>query len=138
MIVDDDVLRVGSANINNRSMGLDSECDLLIDGGRAANAGAADTIARDPVRPARRASRRRAARSRAASPRPARWSRTIDALRGDGRTLVPLEIEEPNAVEAAIAEGEALDPEGAGEYFEPAVRGGLMTRLRHWGRSRPA
>jgi phospholipase D1/2 len=31
MIVDTSFLRVGSANLNNRSMGLDSECDLLID-----------------------------------------------------------------------------------------------------------
>ena len=30
-IVDDAWLRVGSANISNRSMGLDTECDLLID-----------------------------------------------------------------------------------------------------------
>ena len=31
MIVDDRVLRVGSANLNNRSMGLDTECDLVIE-----------------------------------------------------------------------------------------------------------
>lgn len=31
MIVDDDLLRVGSANLNNRSMGLDSECDLAVE-----------------------------------------------------------------------------------------------------------
>lgn len=31
MIVDDDLLRVGSANLNNRSMGFDSECDLAIE-----------------------------------------------------------------------------------------------------------
>lgn len=30
-IVDDEVLRVGSANLCNRSMGLDSECDLVIE-----------------------------------------------------------------------------------------------------------
>lgn len=30
-IIDDRLLRVGSANINNRSMGTDSECDLLAD-----------------------------------------------------------------------------------------------------------
>jgi phospholipase D1/2 len=36
MIVDDRVLRVGSANLANRSMGADSECDLvLVAGGRA-------------------------------------------------------------------------------------------------------
>ncbi|HEX2529005.1 MAG TPA: phospholipase D-like domain-containing protein [Geminicoccus sp.] len=31
MIVDDTFLRVGSANINNRSVGLDTECDLAIE-----------------------------------------------------------------------------------------------------------
>ncbi|WP_349628149.1 VTT domain-containing protein [Bradyrhizobium lablabi] len=31
MMVDDDFLRIGSANINNRSMGADSECDLAFE-----------------------------------------------------------------------------------------------------------
>ncbi len=31
MIVDDVFLRIGSANLNNRSMGADSECDLVIE-----------------------------------------------------------------------------------------------------------
>jgi phospholipase D1/2 len=31
MIVDDELLRVGSANLSNRSMGFDSECDLTIE-----------------------------------------------------------------------------------------------------------
>jgi phosphatidylserine/phosphatidylglycerophosphate/cardiolipin synthase-like enzyme len=31
MIIDDHILRVGSANLNNRSMGLDTECDLVIE-----------------------------------------------------------------------------------------------------------
>lgn len=33
LIADDRIVRVGSANLNNRSMGLDSECDLAIDAG---------------------------------------------------------------------------------------------------------
>jgi phosphatidylserine/phosphatidylglycerophosphate/cardiolipin synthase-like enzyme/uncharacterized membrane protein YdjX (TVP38/TMEM64 family) len=33
MIVDDDFLRVGSANLNNRSMGADTECDLAFEVG---------------------------------------------------------------------------------------------------------
>src|SRR6266404_2942835 len=32
MVVDDRLVRVGSANLSNRSMGLDTECDLVIDG----------------------------------------------------------------------------------------------------------
>ncbi len=31
MIVDDQLLRVGSANLNNRSMGADTECDLIFE-----------------------------------------------------------------------------------------------------------
>lgn len=33
LIVDDRLVRVGSANLNNRSMGLDTECDLMIEAG---------------------------------------------------------------------------------------------------------
>ncbi len=33
MIVDGELLRIGSANLNNRSMGLDTECDLLLEAG---------------------------------------------------------------------------------------------------------
>lgn len=31
MVIDDDILRIGSANLANRSMGLDTECDLTIE-----------------------------------------------------------------------------------------------------------
>jgi phosphatidylserine/phosphatidylglycerophosphate/cardiolipin synthase-like enzyme len=31
MIVDDEWLRVGSANLSNRSMGVDTECDMVIE-----------------------------------------------------------------------------------------------------------
>lgn len=31
MIADDDILRIGSSNLNNRSIGLDSECDLALE-----------------------------------------------------------------------------------------------------------
>src|SRR4030095_10377443 len=31
MIVDDEIVRIGSANLANRSMGLDTECDLTIE-----------------------------------------------------------------------------------------------------------
>lgn len=35
MVVDMHWLRIGSANLSGRSMGLDSECDLLVDGGES-------------------------------------------------------------------------------------------------------
>ena len=43
-IIDDQILRVGSANLNNRSMGLDSECDVFIDCARPGNSHACDGI----------------------------------------------------------------------------------------------
>jgi len=45
-IIDDRIIRIGSANLNNRSMGLDSECDVFIDCERPGNAKAEPTIRR--------------------------------------------------------------------------------------------
>jgi phosphatidylserine/phosphatidylglycerophosphate/cardiolipin synthase-like enzyme/uncharacterized membrane protein YdjX (TVP38/TMEM64 family) len=39
MVVDDKLLRIGSANINNRSMGTDTECDLTIEASNASERG---------------------------------------------------------------------------------------------------
>jgi len=44
LIVDDEILRIGSANFNTRSMGLDSECDVFIDCARRANDGCSEAI----------------------------------------------------------------------------------------------
>ena len=56
--------------------------------------------------------------------------RTIEAFGGsEGRGLVVFVPEKPNAVGKALAESEALDPESAGEQFEPLARPGLMARL---------
>jgi phosphatidylserine/phosphatidylglycerophosphate/cardiolipin synthase-like enzyme len=137
-IIDGELLRVGSANLNNRSMGLDSECDLLIDAARPANGATSPRIAdilcelvgehlgtaADDVK-----SRLESTGS---------LIQTIEELRGHGRTLVPLHIEEPNALAAAIAETQALDPQRPGEYFEPIGRHGLLRRLRFWVPSRRA
>jgi phosphatidylserine/phosphatidylglycerophosphate/cardiolipin synthase-like enzyme len=135
-IVDGELLRVGSANLNNRSMGLDSECDVLIDATRKANAGASGQI--QPILYDLVAEHLAVDAVKVASHFATSGSLigTIEELRGSGRTLVPLKIKEPNALESAIAEREALDPEGAGEYFEPQSRGGLLGRLRFWERSR--
>ena len=130
VVVDDIVLRVGSANMNNRSMGLDSECDLLIDGRRAANEGAGEAIAAIRadllaehlgVSPEEVEARLASAGSLIAA---------VEALRGGGRTLVPFTPEEPNAAERAIADSEALDPESAGEAFEPLARPGLLAGIK--------
>jgi phosphatidylserine/phosphatidylglycerophosphate/cardiolipin synthase-like enzyme len=44
-IIDDELLRIGSANINNRSLGFDTECDLSIEASGRAPARARARIA---------------------------------------------------------------------------------------------
>ncbi len=44
-VIDDQLLRVGSSNFNNRSLRLDTECDVTIDATRSANADECRTIA---------------------------------------------------------------------------------------------
>src|SRR5690606_4341518 len=45
LIADDRLIRVGSSNMNNRSLGLDTECDMSIDTALPANDGQQATIA---------------------------------------------------------------------------------------------
>ena len=70
MIVDDRCARVGSANLTNRSMGVDTECDLVLDAELDAAPRAHHRRAAEP--PARRAPRMRPAGGR----RRARRART--------------------------------------------------------------
>ncbi len=44
MVMDDHFARVGSANLNNRSMGLDTECDLAVDIGHQADPSAVASL----------------------------------------------------------------------------------------------
>ena len=127
MIVDDCVLRVGSANMNNRSMGLDSECDLMIDASDDPEASRrvgeirtdllAEHFGRQPHEVA------------SCFEETGSLIACIEALRGTGRMLVPLEPEEPNDLEKQLAKSEVLDPEAADELFERRARPGLLSRL---------
>jgi len=126
MIVDDTILHVGSANLNNRSMGLDSECDLVIDCERPANGHCGDAIsairhdllaehcgldvADVPDMLARHGS----------------MAGMIDHCRGRPRQLRRLKLPELNGIERALADSALLDPEAPGEVFEAIGRKGLF------------
>ncbi len=136
LVVDDRVLRVGSSNMNNRSLRLDTECDVVIDAGLPANADLRPTIAaaRDDllaehlgVTPQDVAARFAATGSLIA---------TIEALRGPGRSLVPYETPDLSAVEAWLADHEVLDPEGPDEMFEAPAARGLFRRFSRLHKAR--
>ena len=132
MIVDGSTLRIGSANMNNRSMGLDTECDVTIDAGE--EGGAAIRAIRDGLI----AEHLGMAVEQVAREIDARGSiiATIEALRGSGRSLRPYEIPALSDVEAWLADNEVLDPESPSEMFEATASRGLFRRLRHPFRSR--
>lgn len=136
MIVDDEILRIGSANFNNRSLGLDGECDVFIDCARPGNGHACDAIralrhsllaehcgiAEDEVGPQI---------ERAGS-----MAGMIAALgRVEGRHLRPYHAPELSEIEAALADREAFDPEEPAAMFQIVPpgrglfrRGGLLAR----------
>ena len=148
LIVDDEILRIGSANFNNRSLGLDGECDVFIDCARPGNDHACGAIralrhsllaehcgvGEDELVPLL---------ERAGS-----MAGMIAALGGGRtRTLRPFHPPELGELEAALADREALDPEEPAEMFRivPPGRGlfrpgsllaRAMTRVRRKRRAR--
>jgi phospholipase D1/2 len=135
-IVDDRILRVGSSNMNNRSMGLDSECDLTVDASYPGNAGAAKAIGRTVCDLVAEHLSVTADEVAAELGRTGSLIAAIAVLSRNPRRLVVLDPPEPNAAEKALADQEVLDPEGADAEFEPIARPGLLKGLRRFKRSR--
>ncbi|GJD98759.1 phospholipase D-like domain-containing protein [Methylobacterium isbiliense] len=123
LAIDDRLLRIGSANLNNRSMGLDTECDLAVE----AHPGAPDAKARSRAVTTFR--NELLAEHLATSPDTVAAAllrtegslvRAMEALRrGSGRTLMPIEM--PIADATPLGDGELLDPEQAEPIWSMAV-----------------
>ncbi len=145
MIVDDEILRIGSANFNNRSMGLDSECDVFIDCERPGNGHCGDAI---------RALRHSLLAEHlgldedevgALLEKHGSMAALIDALGEDrSRSLRRLTLEHLTDIEKDMADAELLDPETPDEMFDFMQsrrglfrNGGLLGRARaRWRRKR--
>lgn len=137
MVIDDAVLRIGSANLNNRSMGLDSECDVFIDSRRPGNGHAVGAIAalrhsllaehlgleQDAiVALLERHGSMRALIENSGTP--------------NGRRLERYRPPELSDAERKLAESQFLDPEHPEEMFEPFAKGGLFREGSRLGRMR--
>ena len=125
MVVDDRLLRVGSANLNNRSMGFDTECDIALE----ANGSNADRIAavivdvRDDLIAEHLATD--VDTVRAAIGEHGSMRKAIESLRGEeghGRTLVPFEADTVEHEDSVLAENELMDPETAAVELPDVVR----------------
>lgn len=135
MIVDDEILRVGSANMNNRSMGLDTEADVFIDAARPGNAHAVPTIT--GLRHALLAEHSGIAEADipALLEQHGSMAAMIDAGPKTGKRLEPFVLRPLTDAEKALADGAVLDPERPGEFFEPIGKrrglfriGGILRR----------
>jgi len=122
MVVDDRLVRVGSANLSNRSMGLDTECDLVIDGADEARVARGIAAFRDGLV----AEHLDVDRGRVAAAIATHGSliAAIESLRTAGRTLEPLAPVTPPAgpllSAAALADPERpVDPERLIEQLLP-------------------
>ncbi len=141
-VFDDKILRIGSANWNNRSMGLDSECDVFIDCARPGNAHACDAIA--AIRHSLLAEH--CGMDEAAVPAALEdaGGSMLQFIARHGtrnsrqlRKFVPPELGE---IEETLAGSQLLDPERPDDMFEPFANGGLMKQgslvSRSWRRVR--
>ncbi len=133
LVVDDRILRVGSSNMNNRSMRLDTECDVTVDADLGGGTAVSDRIA--AIRNDLLAEHLGTDPARVATLLDQTGSlvATIEALRGEGRSLRPYEVPDLTAIEEWLADNEVLDPEGPEEMFEPLSGRGLF---RNWRRRR--
>ena len=126
LIVDDEILRVGSANFNNRSLGLDSECDVFIDCTRPANGHCGEMIRK--LRHSLLAEHCGLADEEVGPllEQAGSMAGMIAALdENRRRKLRPFHAEEPEGLEAELAQREVLDPERPDEMFQlrPPERG---------------
>lgn len=141
MIVDDEIVRVGSANMNNRSMGLDTECDVFIDAARQGNGHIAPVIT--ALRHSLLAEHCGVTVEHLAEAieRLGSMATAIESVTGgpDSGTkrLEPFTLRPLTEAEKAIADNAVLDPERPEEMFEPIGgkrglfrRGGFLRRPR--------
>ncbi|MFC4254769.1 phospholipase [Altererythrobacter xixiisoli] len=139
-IVDDRFLRVGSSNLNNRSLGLDSECDVIIDAALEDNRDTPEQIARLRIRLlAEHLDVEPDVFEQEFARQGESLIRTIEALRHSGKTLDLLDLIKPGPFDSFIAENELLDPESANGFLDPISERGLSKRWRQglrWVRRR--
>ena len=117
VIVDDRFLRVGSSNMNNRSLGFDTECDVAIDAGKGR-----ETDAHRSIRTVRNDLLAEHLGSKpeeieALFDRTGSLIETIELSRNSGRTLRDYQVPDLNAVEDWLSENDVFDPEDADDNF---------------------
>ncbi|HKV22230.1 MAG TPA: phospholipase D-like domain-containing protein, partial [Mycobacterium sp.] len=110
MTIDDRLVRIGSSNLNNRSMGFDSECDVAIEAEPGPNVVRREvTVIRNGLLAEHlgvSVDELELAVQRASSVRAA-----VEELSGDGRTLRPFTEQAIAGEDSPLAENDLMDPD---------------------------
>jgi phosphatidylserine/phosphatidylglycerophosphate/cardiolipin synthase-like enzyme len=113
LVIDDRLLRIGSSNLNNRSMGFDSECDLAVEAGP-------DAPGQEDARRVITSMRNRLASEHLAVSvdefetairRHGSFLGAIESLRGQGRTLRQFTESTVDGEASPLAENDLMDPD---------------------------
>ena len=137
MIIDDRIIRVGSSNMNNRSLGFDTECDLALDAGDSGNSRVREQIAN--LRNDLLAEHLGTTVDRIAKMFEDTGSliETIQLCRSTGTTLRDYQLPDLNDVEKMLAENDILDPQSADDNFAALNRkSGRISQMIRRVRSR--
>lgn len=130
MVVDDRLVRIGSSNLNNRSMGVDSECDLAVEG-------TGDVRVREGIESFRN---RLLGEHLGCSPEGVAKAissegsllTAVESLRKEGRSLVPLPPGDPGLINSFFEDtpefdpDEPIDPDALLEELLPAAEPGSV------------
>jgi len=130
LVVDDTFVRIGSANASNRSMRLDTECDLVLEAEGRAHVRAAIAALRDRLLGEHLGVP--AAQVAEATTAHGSLTAAVEALRGGERTLVPLGTATPAWLDDLAPDAALLDPD------EPVSRQGVVLELLLGELSSPA
>jgi phosphatidylserine/phosphatidylglycerophosphate/cardiolipin synthase-like enzyme len=124
LIVDNRLLRIGSSNLNNRSMGFDSECDLAIEAdlNAADHADVGRTIASIRLSLISEHLGVTVDEFESATAERGSFLQAVEALRGDGRTLQCFTVETVADEANPLAENDLMDPDGVPRSLSRSVQ----------------
>jgi phosphatidylserine/phosphatidylglycerophosphate/cardiolipin synthase-like enzyme len=127
-VIDDQLLRIGSANLNNRSQGLDTECDVAIEPGTEAGREAIRRFRHHSIGHFLGVSGEAFAAAETAA---GSTAGAINAFRSD--RMAPLGEHRPLAIERFIAEWGLGDPDSSRNAWRPWRRRNPLSRFRKEG-----